>query len=168
MSDAGDTIALQHAGKGQIRDTLAAAIDAMVTCGCSTYEAAELAGMSHRGLTLALAKPHVKAYVAGVKRAWLDNATGVAWRTVSKLMTEGRSEDVRLKAARTVLEAAGELGGPGGTPSDKAQTVINIVMSKGASADATPASGIIEAPYRDVTPRQDLPLAISQNDKDGA
>ena len=168
QSTISDTLPLEDFGERRLRPALRLALQVMVENGLSQREAAEFAGMQGDSLTIALKRPHVQTYVAGLKRAWLDNATGVAWRTVSKLMQEGKSEDVRLKAARTVLEAAGELGGPGGAPSDKAQTVINIVMSKGASADATPASGIIEAPYRDVTPRQDLPLAISNSDKDGA
>lgn len=169
MSDTLPAITLDDDGiarrAGQLRPALKAALHAMVENGLNQREAAELVGMQADSLTIALRRPHVQAYVADVKRAWLANATGVAWRTVSKLMTDGKSEDVRLKAARTVLEAAGELGGPDGNPSERAQTVINIVMKSQGQHAPTPDSGVIEAPLRNITPRHDLAPPISLDDE---
>lgn len=137
----------------QIRPQLAAAIEAIVHSGLTQREAAELVGYAPESLSIAMKKPHVRAFMADVKRAWLESATSQAWNTVSTLMQKGKSEDVRLKAARTVLEAAGELGGPDNKGSDQAQTFIRIVLSNPGQPAVVPDSGVIEAPFRDITPR---------------
>lgn len=151
--------------RGQIRPALQAAIEAIVECGLTQREAADLVGMQAVSLNMALQKPHVKAFMADVKRAWMESATSQAWQTVSELMRKGKSEDVRLKAARTVLEAAGELGGDKGGGSDQARTLINIVLSTPGQVAPVPSNGVIEAPFRDVTPRQGMPQRISTNDE---
>lgn len=151
--------------RGQIRPALQAAIEAIVECGLTQREAADLVGMQAVSLNMALQKPHVKAFMADVKRAWMESATSQAWQTVSHLMRNGKSEDVKLKAARTVLEAAGELGGDRDGGSDKAKTLINIVLNAPGQVAPTPSSGVIEAPFRDITPRQNRAQDVSINDE---
>lgn len=91
--------------KGQIRPTLQAAIYLLVEEGLSQDAAAKRVGMKAPSLSIALKKPHVRAYLAGVKRAWMDNQTSKAWKTVADLATGAASEDVRLKASRVFIEA---------------------------------------------------------------
>ena len=97
--------------KGRIRPALLTAIRLIVEEGMTQADAARAVGYKAESLTSALRKPHVKAVVAGVKRAWLDSRTSRAWVNVARLADDAVSEDVKLKANRIFLEAAGELGG---------------------------------------------------------
>jgi hypothetical protein len=130
---------------GRLRAPLAAAVTAIVTEGLTIQEAANRVNMQRESVSRALLKPHVQAFKAGVKRAWLDNETGKAWLMVAHLANEAQSEDVRLKAAKVILDAAGELSGtkdanPG------ARSLVQIVVNHGhadRAADQTSA-GVIE------------------------
>lgn len=132
----------------QIRPQLAAAIRLIVDEGASIPEAAERVKMQLRSLQAALRKPHIKAHLADVKRAWMTSQTRKAWTTVAQLADGAASEDVRHKAARTILEAAGELGGRGQADDQQPRQLVQIITQAvnlgAAAAQATP--GIIEAP----------------------
>ena len=138
--------------KGQLRPALRAAIDLIVKEGFSQVDAAKTAGMRQHSLSIALKKPHVRAYVEGVKRAHLGSATFKAWHTVLDLMANAASEDVRHKAARTVLDAAGELGNDG-NGDGKAQAQLIQIVTQAVNIGQHPLSerlpGVVEAPaYR--------------------
>jgi hypothetical protein len=118
----------QRPVKGRIRPALATAIRLIVEEGHTQADAAQAVGMNPVSLSLALKKPHVKALREAVKRAWLDNETGKAWLTVINLSNGAASEDVRLKAAKLLLEAAGELDG-GRSDGDKGpKSLVQIVL----------------------------------------
>jgi hypothetical protein len=106
--------------------------------------------MQRESLSRALAKPHVQALRAGVKRAWLDNETGKAWLQVAKLADGAASEDVRLKAAKTILEAAGELE-PRDTEDRVRNPMVQIILAspQGESAPQQ-LPGVIEARFQHV------------------
>lgn len=133
----------------QIRPALREAIRLYVTEGLSKTDAALRAGMTLHGLLAALKKPHVRAFEVHVKAAWMDSRTSKAWLNVADLADSAQSEDVRLKANRVFLEAAGELGGKGEDPSKVARTLVQIII--GASQNQgqlrdDQLSGVIEAP----------------------
>ncbi len=87
-------------------------------------------------------------------RAHLNGKTPKAWNVVHKLMEEAASEDVQLKAARTHLEAFGQISGLGAGTSQTPQPLIQIVFSQAAvSGEAyMPRPGVIEAPPLDYHP----------------
>ena len=143
--------------KGRIRPALMTAIRLIVEQGLSQVDAAQRVGMKQESLSKALHKPHVKVALAGVKRAWLESQTSKAWLTVANLAESAVSEDVRLKASRTFLDAAGEL-----TPDDKGgagpRQLIQIItrsVQMGAQPLDQRLPGVVEAlpaQYIDVTP----------------
>lgn len=95
--------------RGQIRPALRTAIALIVEEGLTTAEAAERVGYQAESLYKALCKPHVRAYRAGVKRAWLEGETSQSWSRVVRLAKGAQSEKVQLEANRTILGAGGEL-----------------------------------------------------------
>lgn len=111
--------------KKRIRPALATAIRLIVTEGYTIKDAAKAVGYVPHAVTQALRKPHVRAFRADVKRAWMESQTEKAWRNVADLAQGAQSEDVRLKASRTILEAAGELT-PGAEKGDGPRNLINI------------------------------------------
>lgn len=103
--------------------------------------------MRPESLSKALHKPHVKAFKAAVKRAWLASETDKAWLVVTGLAQNAASEDVKLKAAKVLLDAAGEL-----TPGDKAgvgpRTLVQIVVqhpTESGQPTLRQLPGVIEA-----------------------
>lgn len=140
----------------QIRPALREAIRLYVTEGLSKPDACVRAGMTLHGLLAALKKPHVRMFESSVKRAWMDSRTSKAWLNIADLADRGCSEDVRLKANRVFLEAAGELGGPASDPNAAARTLVQIVINAAQNAGHLPASqmsGVIEAePYQPLEP----------------
>jgi len=143
---------------GQIRPRLARAIEAIVHTGASITKAAEEAGLRRESLQKALKKPHVRAHLASVKRAFLDSETFVAWGVVVELARSAASEDVRLKAARTILESAGELGGGGRDEGPRGIQGVQIIVTSSApegSARVVSANGVYEAPAYSPAPVHD-------------
>lgn len=106
--------------KKRVGEALATAIRYIEEQGYSVGQAAEATGYKRNSLFAALAKPHVKVFRAGVKRAWRDAAAPKAWNQITKLAEAAGSEKVRLEASKTVLAALGELtseeGGGVGAP----------------------------------------------------
>lgn len=146
MDDHGDNL---PARKAQIRPALARAIEQIVHLGATISQAAEATGMRRESLSKALKKPHVQAHLRGVKQARLESQTFVAYGTIFDLATSAASEDVRHKAARTVLELAGELGQKDRRDEDRTpHTAIQIVVSHRGEHQQIAVSnrGVIEAP----------------------
>jgi hypothetical protein len=135
--------------KGRIAPALRSAIKLIVEEGYTIADAAKAVGYQTHSLTQALHKPHVRALRASVAAAWRASETEAAWHIVSGLAKGSPSDDVRLKAARTVLEAAGELRPKADEPG-LSRTLINIVLSGGrVDAEAGRLPGVIEAPKGD-------------------
>ena len=135
--------------KSTIRPRLRDAVHVLVTEGLSIADSARRAGMTPHALQVALKKPHVIEYVSSVKRAWMANRTSKAWTNVAQLADSACSEDVRLKANRVFLEAAGELGGPASDPNATARTLVQIVVNAAqgmGNLSASQMPGVIEAP----------------------
>lgn len=136
----------QIEAKGRIRPALSNAIGLIVREGLSVPDAAIRVKMQYESLRVALHKPHVVAYREAVKRAWLASATDKAWLTVVTLATDAASEDVRLKAAKVILDAAGELdhGDPGAVGP---RTLVQIVVNHAPAGEQSPLKrlpGVIE------------------------
>jgi len=131
--------------KGRIRPALATAIRLIVEDGYTQADAAKSVGMNAVSLSIALKKPHVVALRAAVKRAWLGSETDKAWVTVAHLASTASSEDVRLKAAKVFLEAAGELGGGDARISVPA-SLVQIVMHHHTTPDSilSGSDGVID------------------------
>lgn len=115
--------------KGRVSPALRSAIVLIVTEGLSIVDAAQRVGMKPHSLQVALKKGHVKACRADVKRAWLASQTDKAWKIVGELMDGAASEKVQLEAAKTVLQAAGELTGHEGDDTSKARQLINLTQN---------------------------------------
>lgn len=130
--------------KLQIREGLAEAIRLIEEEGVSVSDAALSVGYQRKNLELAMSRPHVKAYRASVKRAWLKARTTRAWHNIANLADGAKSEDVKMKANKVFLEAAGELG-QGDRGDARPSTLIQIVAQPGSTV-SIPDSGLIEAP----------------------
>jgi hypothetical protein len=115
----------------QIRPRLQDAVRLIVTEGLSQADAARRSGMTPHSLQVALKKPHVRAFMASVKDAWLESRTSKAWLNIAELADGACSEDVRLKANRTFLEAAGELGFKGKDAEGTARQLVQILVTGG-------------------------------------
>lgn len=132
----------------QIRPRVRVALVAIVEKGLKIGDAAETAGMRGESLRLALKRPHIQEELTRIKQAWLSNETGKAWLTVADLANGAASEDVRLKAARTILEAAGELGGKD-KGEQMARTLVQILVgpaSQKREMIVSDRGGVIEMP----------------------
>lgn len=152
------------ARKAQIRPAVEAAIQLLVTRAVTISEAAEHVGMKRKSLAVALRKSHVAARLSAVRHEWFANQTGRAWLAVVGLAGEDAPPDVRLKAARTILEAAGELGPNRRDDTPRAPQLVQIINHGGAidlGGGARQHSGVIEAP-----PYAPPPRPISTDDGD--
>lgn len=137
----------QPVRKGRISPALRTAIILIVHEALTVAEAAKRTGYKTESLAKALLKPHVRHEKERVKRAWLQSKTEQAWHTVADLASNAASEDVRLKAARTFLDAAGEL-----TPDAKGQAgpsqliqIVTRAVNLGQPLEQR-MPGVIEAP----------------------
>lgn len=161
------TIALK---KPQVRPALAEAVRLIVTEGYSQADAARAVKMQPHSVQVALKKPHVVRYMADVKRAWLESRTAKSWVNVAELADRAASEDVRLKANRVFLEAAGELGGRGSGDDSAAKTLVQIVLNQAQNTGQPPSQqmpGVIEAPaYQVLTPNASNSDAVGRADSD--
>ena len=131
----------------QIRPRLQDAVRLIVTEGLSQADAAKRSGMTPHSLNVALKKPHVRAFFSHVRDAWMDNRTSKAWLNIAQLADSACSEDVRLKANRTFLEAAGELGAKGQDAGKLATALVQIIVNQGQIAGqltSSQVSGVIE------------------------
>lgn len=169
-----DQLAQETAAKArtlQIRPALREAIRLYVTEGLSKPDAALRAGMTLHGLLAALKKPHVRVFESSVKQAWMDSRTSKAWLNIAELADAACSEDVRLKANRVFLEAAGELGGKGQDPNATARTLVQIVVNAAQQAGHLPVSqlpGVIEAlPYQPTTPDPSNSWPVGRDESEG-
>ncbi len=141
--------------KGRVSPALRTAITLIVQEGLTIPEAAQRTGYRYESLLLALRKPHVRAVKDGVKRAWMESQVEKAWLTVADLAGNSLSDDVRLKAAKTFLDAAGELTPDGGDKAGTARQLIQIVtqsVNLGQHPPSERLPGVIEAPAYRVIP----------------
>ena len=141
--------------RGRVSPALRSAITLIVTDGLTVRQAAERSGYKYESLLIAMRKPHVRAFRDGVKRAWMESRTEKAWLTVADLADNAASEDVRLKAAKTFLDAAGELTPDGGDKAGTARQLIQIVTNSVNLGQHPPSErlpGVIEAPAYRVIP----------------
>jgi hypothetical protein len=143
--------------KGRISPALRTALTLIVHEGLTVNEAAKRTGYQGESLAKALLKPHVRAFKADVKRAWLASRTEKAWLTVAELADNSASDDIRLKASKLFLDAAGELtpddkGGAG--PRQLIQIITRSVQMAGQPLGQR-LPGVVEplaGQYIDVTP----------------
>lgn len=144
--------------KGRISPALATVCRLLVEEGITQAEAAKRTGYKAPSLSIALRKPHVKAYLDSVRRAWKENRTSRAWVNVADLADNAASEDVRLKANRTFLEAMGELGGggegDGKAPSQLIQIIANHVHTHGHPLSERLPGVVERPPLLDITPHR--------------
>lgn len=132
----------------QIRPPVEAAIQLIVSRAVTIAEAAQAVGMQGPSLTKALRRPHVSDRLTHVKREWMANQTQKAWVGVAELSTGAASEDVRLKALRTILEAAGELGGRRNDDVPRPGVAVQIITGPADATRVSVTNGVIEAvPY---------------------
>ena len=171
LAETAQTVAAK-ARAPQIRPRLQEACRAIVSEGLSVPDAAKRCGMSVPSLQIDLRKPHVRAFVSHVRDAWLNSRTAKAWLNIADLADRACSEDVRLKANRTFLEAAGELGNKGQDGSAIASTLVQIVINAAKSAGQLTdgqSSGVIEAqPWRAIEHDTSNSHTVGRGDDDDA
>lgn len=157
--------------RGRIRPALASAIRLIEEEGFSIADAAQAVGYKTHSLDQALRKPHVRAFRGDVKRAWRNSETSHAFVVVAKLARDAASEDVKLKAARTLLELD-EKSRAG--MSDAARQLVQINVQSLNLTGQPPSQqmpGIIEAPaYQVLTPdaSNSKPVGRADSDEEGA
>lgn len=153
--------------KGRIRPALRTAIALIVEEGLSQSDAAKRVGMKGPSLTIALRKPHVRAYKSDVMRAWLESKTERAWLTVANLAESGASEDVQLKAARFLIE---QDQATKATLPAQARQVVQIItntVQMGAQLPDGQMSGVIEAEtYQPLLPHPSNSHPVGRPDDD--
>lgn len=132
------------------------ALTLMVERGLKISDAAEEAGMQYESLRLALKRPHVREALADAKRAWLESETFVAWNTVASLQRNAASEDVKLKAARVFIGAAGELEPNQGRGSVAGGVFVQIITPAPSAPLPVSDRGVFESPafHFDQLPRR--------------
>lgn len=131
--------------KGRVSPALRTAITLIVHEGLTVADAAKRTGYATESLAKALMKPHVKAFRADVKRAWLASKTERAWLTVADLAEQGNSEDVRLKAAKVFIEA--DAAARAAMP-EQARQLVQIVtqnVNLNGQLTASQLPGVVEA-----------------------
>jgi len=90
--------------KGRISPALRTALTLIVHEGLSKEDAGKRVGIRPNSISKALLKPHVKAALLDVKRAWMSSQTEKAYLVAANLATSANSEDVQLKAARIFID----------------------------------------------------------------
>lgn len=135
--------------KGRVSPALRTAITLIVHEGLTVADAAKRTGYKTESLSKALIKPHVKAFRASVKAAWLASETEQAWLTMTDLARRAASEESRFKAAKYLIDI--DLQAQGAMP-DQARQLVQIVaqnVNMGAQLPHGQLSGVIEAlPYQ--------------------
>ncbi|HWW12417.1 MAG TPA: hypothetical protein VN018_07865 [Brevundimonas sp.] len=138
--------AVKPARSAQIRPRLRVALDALVGKGLTIGEAAQEAGLSYEGLRLALHKPHVQAFMTGLKRERLGLESLRSFQKVVDLRDNAVSEKVSLDASKAILTAAGDLE-PERHSSPSSGAVLQIIVNTGHALTASPpANGVVELP----------------------
>lgn len=154
--------------KGRISPELRTAVTLIVHEGLTVADAAKRTGYQTESLSKALIKPHVKAFRASVKRAWLASKTELAWLTVADLAERGNSEDVRLKAARVFIDAdeAARAAMP-----EQARQLVQIVTQSvniGGQLPHGQMPGVIESPaYTVLPPRPSNSGPVGRDESEG-
>lgn len=159
-----EAIATETGRSAHIRPALRAALTLLVHEGLTITAAAQRAGLQRESLSKALKRPHVQAALTDLRRAWSSNETAKAWLVVARLAQSACSEDVQLKAAKVLLEAAGEL-----TPRDQGtrpsgvmvQIVVGDVERRDVRITDGASNGVIEAEPFCPPPR---PLGVEGGD----
>ncbi|WP_292229352.1 hypothetical protein [Brevundimonas sp.] len=145
--------------KGRVSPALRTAITLIVHEGLTVADAAKRTGYKTESLAKALIKPHVKAFRADVKRAWLASETEQAWLTAADLQRRGMSEDVRLKAAKVFIDA--DKDARAAMP-EQARQLVQIITKEvhlGGQPTNNRLPGVIEAePYQ--------PLSLPSSDSE--
>lgn len=131
--------------KGRVSPALRTAVKLIVEEGLTVADAAARTGYKTPSLAIALMKPHVKAFRADVKRAWLASKTERAWLTVADLAERGNSEDVRLKAAKVFIEA--DAAARAAMPEQARQLVQIVTQNVNVHGQLTASQlpGVVEA-----------------------
>jgi len=142
--------------KGRISPALRTALQLIVSDGLTVKDAAMRTGYTPHSLTQALKKPHVKAEKERVRRAWMESQREKAWVTVAGLAAEAQSEDVQLKAARTILDHFGDLKpdvGGGSTGQRQLIQIVTNTLNMGGHPLSERLPGVVERPpLLDITP----------------
>jgi hypothetical protein len=141
----------------QIRPPVEAAIQLIVSRAVTIAEAAQSVGMQGPSLAKALRRPHVSDRLASVRREWMESQTFKAWVGVAELADGAASEDTRLKALRTILEAAGELGPNRRDDGSRPATLVQIITHARPERHQVTIQrgGVIEAAPYDPSSRDD-------------
>lgn len=136
----------QPVHRGRISPALRTAIKLIVEEGLPVADAAIRTAYKVESLHKALCKPHVRAFRSSVKRAWLASKTERAYVTVANLAEGACSEDVRLKAARVLIDM--DQAALNTMPAEARQLVQIVTQSVNIAGHlpASQMSGVIESP----------------------
>jgi len=154
--------------KGRISPALRTAITLIVSEGLTVADAALRTGYKAHSLTQALKKPHVKAFRASVKRAWIASETEQAWLTMTDLARRAASEDARFKAAKYLIDI--DVQARNALPTDTRQLVQivtqNVTMTGNLTASQMP--GVIESlPWSPPAPDASNSYPVGRDESEG-
>jgi len=129
-----DAISAKPVPKKRISPRVVHAVELLVSGECKTIKAAaEKANLSREGLSKALGKVHVAAYLEQQTRIMLARLQAPAAGTLARLMAEAASEHVQNDVAKHVLAIAGH------KPQASTQVSVNIDIKAGYVIDLTDA-----------------------------
>ncbi len=119
---------------GRISPRLEQALGLMVHRGLSIREAAQSTGYAPNSLAVALRKAHVQARHRELRLLALENGRDLAIKTLLDLAANSKSEDIRLRAARALVDVSERLDGGLQEPAQRGGVLIQIVESHRARA----------------------------------
>lgn len=139
-------------GNGRVSKRLRIALNEIVIRGKNITDAAKSTGYTVQALHHALNKPHVIAEKEAIANAFLSSAKDLAMFTLVDLMKNAKSDDVKHKSARTILELAGSIG-KNGTNSLEigGDVVINIVPMHKHLINNQETNQSIDADFKEVS-----------------
>ena len=104
----GPALTTESGRKVRISRKLQHAIELIVREGRTQQDAAKAVGMTERGLSLALRKPHIKAYRSRVLEARINNYGELAIKTLADIMQDPKAPaGVRRGCAHDLMDLAG-------------------------------------------------------------
>jgi transposase-like protein len=114
---------------------LSQALEMVLLEGSTIEKAAKATGYKPHMVSKAIEKAGETGQGADVLRAWIAAGSARTRQEILRLATSAKSEDVRLRAARTWQEMHGDLKPDKSTASGQGQTLIQInIGSRGDAA----------------------------------
>jgi hypothetical protein len=126
---------IDRSGRGQVNGRLKVCLDLVVNEGADPYEAARKIGYHARSMRLALAKPHVLAYLRRARQVLREQARAQNIHFMIKMRAEGSNEMAKLGAMR-LIEADDEVAHRSSMPVSPGLQIV--IVDRGGSRTVAP------------------------------